>query len=72
AVIAGGAGYYFKIYKPKHQAVDTEEPEYEEEDEEEYDLEPEAPYTEDTQDDSVSPDDEFTDPDGLLEEEEEL
>lgn len=33
-VAAGGAGYYFKIYKPKHQAVDTDEdePEYEEED----------------------------------------
>ncbi|MFZ5975107.1 MAG: DUF4366 domain-containing protein [Bacillota bacterium] len=33
-IAAGGAGYYFKIYKPKHQAVDTDEdePEYEEED----------------------------------------
>lgn len=72
AVIAGGAGYYFKIYKPKHQAADAEEPEYEEEDEEEYDLEPEVPDFEDTPDDFLSQEDEFTDPDGLLEEEEEL
>lgn len=72
AVIAGGAGYYFKIYKPKHQVADAEEPEYEEEDEEGYDLEPEIPYSEDTPDDFLSPEDEFTEPDGLLEEEEEL
>lgn len=72
AVIAGGAGYYFKIYKPKHQAADAEEPEYEEEDEEEYDLEPAIPDSEDTPDDFLSPEDEFTEPDGLLEEEEEL
>ena len=35
---AGGAGYYFKIYKPKHQAVDTDEDDFyedEPEDEEE-------------------------------------
>lgn len=72
AVIAGGAGYYFKIYKPKHQVADAEEPEYEEEDDEEYGLEPEASDSEDTPDDFLSPEDEFTEPDGLLEEEEEL
>ncbi|KPU45081.1 hypothetical protein OXPF_15590 [Oxobacter pfennigii] len=71
AVIAGGAGYYFKIYKPKHQAADAEEPEYDENDEE-YDTEPDIPDSEDTQDDFLSPEDEFGDPDDPPEEEDQL
>lgn len=67
-VIAGGAGYYFKIYKPKHQAADTEEPEYDEE----YDIEPDTPESKDMQDDFLSPEEEFGDPDDPPEEEEQL
>ena len=47
-VIGGGAGYYFKIYRPKHQVPELEESEYEDEieeaepmDEEIEDMEPE-------------------------------
>ncbi|MDD3227947.1 MAG: DUF4366 domain-containing protein [Oscillospiraceae bacterium] len=70
-VIAGGAGYYFKIYKPKHQVVDTDEPEYDDNDEE-YDSEPDIPDSEDTQDDFLSTEDAFGDSDDPLEEEERL
>ncbi|MDD3229811.1 MAG: DUF4366 domain-containing protein [Oscillospiraceae bacterium] len=70
-VIAGGAGYYFKIYKPKHQVVDNDEPEYDDNDEE-YDAEPDIPDSEDTQDDFLSTEDAFGDPDDPLEEEERL
>lgn len=70
-VVAGGAGYYFKIYKPKHQVVDTDEPEYDDNDEE-YDAEPDIPDSEDTQDDFLSTEDAFGDPDDLPEEEEHL
>lgn len=71
AVIAGGAGYYFKIYKPKHQAADAEEPEYDD-NEEEYDTEPDIPDSEDTEGDFLSPEDEFGEPDDSLDEEEQL
>lgn len=71
AVIAGGAGYYFKIYKPKHQAAEADEPEYDE-NEDEYDLEPDIPDSQDTQDDFLSSEDEFGDPDDPPEEEEQL
>lgn len=37
--VAGGAGYYFKIYKPKHQVMDTDEDDF---DESESDYEEEA------------------------------
>ena len=41
-IAAGGVGYYFKIYKPKHQAVDSDEEDYEE-DETGYEEEDEIP-----------------------------
>lgn len=71
AVIAGGAGYYFKIYRPKHQAAEADEPEYDE-NEDEYELEPDTLDSEDTQDDFLSPEDEFGEPDDPPEEEEQL
>lgn len=41
-VIGGGAGYYFKIYRPKHQVpeLDEDETEFEDEEEEIEDTEP--------------------------------
>jgi hypothetical protein len=67
----GGAGYYFKIYRPKHQAAEADEPEYDE-NEDEYELEPDTLDSEDTQDDFLSPEDEFGEPDDPPEEEEQL
>ena len=54
-LIGGGAGYYFKIYKPKHEAPDLEDDycEYEDEGPEEIAEEPEdedtPPWDEDTE-----------------------
>ena len=54
-LIGGGAGYYFKIYKPKHEAPDLEDDycEYEDEGPEEITEEPEdddtPPWDEDTE-----------------------
>ena len=58
-IVAGGAGYYFKIYKPKHQATDMEEEEFDE-DEIDYEDETELPPepVEDTED-LLPPEDEF-------------
>lgn len=58
-VVAGGAGYYFKIYKPKHQAVDTEDEDFDEEDSVyEEETAPLPGQTEDA-DDFLSPEDDF-------------
>lgn len=58
-VVAGGAGYYFKIYKPKHQAADMEDEDF---DEEENDYEKETgslPEQEGDTDDFLSSEDDF-------------
>lgn len=58
-VVVGGAGYYFKIYKPKHQAVDTEDEDF---DEEETGYEEETaplPGKKEDADDFLSPEDDF-------------
>lgn len=58
-LIGGGAGYYFKIYKPKHEAPDLEDDycEYEDEGPEEIAEEPEdedtPPWDEDTEEQEV-------------------
>jgi len=66
-VAAGGAGYYLKIYKPKHQAADT--------DEEESEYEEDTPLSDQTEDaDDVLPSEEefgeFTEDDPTGEDEE--
>lgn len=58
-IVAGGAGYYFKIYKPKHQAADMETEEFDE-DESGYEdeTEPLPKPTENTEG-LLPPEDEF-------------
>ena len=49
AVIGGGAGWYFKIYRPKHQApdLDEEETDFEAEDDEPAEDDDLPPWDED-------------------------
>lgn len=63
-VAAGGTGYYFKIYKPKHQAANSDEEEF---DEDETDYEEEAAHLSDKKEDThdfLPSEDEFGEFDG--------
>ena len=61
-LIGGGAGYYFKIYKPKHEAPDLEDDycEYEDDDYCEYEDEGQEEIAEEPEDEDTPPWDEDT------------
>ena len=49
AIVAGGAGWYFKVYRPKQQAVDNDEPDEDGFDDDNYDDDPDDELDDDSE-----------------------